>query len=75
MLIGGVVTSYYGGYNNKRAQVLILIVGWTCVLFTLPIPIVSDFKLFGLFFWVMLFLGGFILPSLTGIMLNCVEEN
>lgn len=41
VLIGGVVTSYYGGFNNKNTQALVLIVGWVTVLFTIPIPLVS----------------------------------
>ena len=74
VIAGGVVTSYYGGYNTKKARELLLTIGWICVGVTIPIPIVNSFKVFGILLWALLFLGGAMLPSLTGIMLNSVKD-
>ena len=38
-------------------------------------PFISDVAIFILLIWLLLFFGGFILPSLTGMMLNTVPEN
>lgn len=40
----------------------------------LPIPFVSNLKVFGFFLWLLLFFGGFLLPPVTGIMLNSVDD-
>ena len=44
------------------------------MLCALPIPFV-DFTGFGFLIWFLLFFGGFLLPQVTGIMLNTVEES
>jgi len=44
------------------------------VVSALPIPFV-EFKVFGILIWFVLFFGGCILPPVTGIMLNSVQEN
>ena len=41
----------------------------------LPCPFISSIKLYALCIWLLLFFGGIILPPVTGIMLNTVEEN
>lgn len=41
----------------------------------LPVPWLDNFRPFAFFMWFLLFFGGFILPPLTGIMLNSVEEH
>ena len=75
VVTGGIVTSYYGGYSKRKVKEIVLMVGWTCVFVTLPIPYVDSFAAFGTLLWLMLFMGGFILPSLTGIMLNSVQQH
>lgn len=44
------------------------------VVSAVPIPFV-DFKVFAFLIWFLLFFGGFLLPQVTGIMLNSVEES
>lgn len=51
--------------------------GLCAVASALPIPWLSepsDFYLVGILFWLLLFFGGFILPPVTGIMINSVGE-
>lgn len=40
----------------------------------LPCPFLDSVHLFAAFIWFVLFFGGMILPPLTGIMLNTVNE-
>lgn len=75
VLIGGLVTSFYGGYNTRKAQQLIQNIGIFLTVLVIPMPWINDIAIFILLIWIMLFFGGFILPSLTGIMLNTVPEN
>ena len=75
VVVGGIVTSYFGGYGKRKVKEIVLMAGWTCVFVTLPIPYVDGFAAFGTLLYLMLFLGGFILPSLTGIMLNSVQQH
>lgn len=74
VIIGGIITSAYGGYNTKKGQKLQSIVGCCAVLCALPIPWLSKFYYVGILFWLLLFFGGFILPPVTGIMINSVND-
>ena len=52
--------------------------GVCSVLCCLPVPFFSekkDFYFVGLLFWGILFFGGFILPPVTGIMINSVPDD
>jgi sugar phosphate permease len=40
----------------------------------LPIPFLSSFYIVGILFWGLLFFGGFVLPPVTGIMINSVGD-
>ena len=42
--------------------------------FALPIPFMDNFYLVCLMIWCLLFVGGFVLPPITGMMINSVEE-
>jgi hypothetical protein len=44
-----------------------------CLISAIPIPFIDNFVLFCVLLWFLLFFGGSILPSLTGIMLNTVK--
>ncbi len=69
---GGVLVSYLGGYKSKHVQILLIIVAWLSVAISIPIPFVNSFIWFGILEWLLLFLGGFILPTMTGLMLDAV---
>lgn len=45
------------------------------VLLAVPIPFITTFPIFGLLLFILLFLGGFILPALIGIMLTAVKQH
>lgn len=77
VIIGGIVTSAYGGYNNRKAQKIQCMMGCCAVASALPIPWMSapeDFYYVAICFWLLLFFGGFILPPVTGIMINSVDD-
>ena len=48
--------------------------GVLAVLSALPIPFLTNFYHFVTLIWFLLFFGGFVLPPITGIMLNSVSE-
>ena len=75
VLVGGLITSLFGGYNTRKAQQLTKNIGIFVACLVIPMPWMNDVAIYILFVWIMLFFGGFILPSLTGIMLNTVPEN
>ena len=72
---GGVVTSFYGGYDSVEAQKVTLGMAWFCVVVAIPIPWVTNFTLFGTLVWLLMFFGGAIMAPLTGLMLILVDEN
>ena len=75
VVVGGVITSCFGGYNTKKSFRCLRIVGFLAVCVALPIPFLKTFAIVGSLFWLLLFLGGFLLPSLTGIMISSVDDN
>lgn len=73
VIIGGIGTTWLGGYNTIKAQRLQQLLGIMAVFCVIPIPF-ANFKIFAVLIWLVLFFGGSLLPSVTGIMLNSVEE-
>ena len=51
-----------------------LIIGVCAVLSALPIPWLNSFTAVAPLYWLLLFFGGFLLPSLTGIMISSVGD-
>jgi sugar phosphate permease len=74
VIIGGIITQYLGGYNTYNSHRLMQVVGILAVAAAIPIPF-CDFTGFAFLIWFVLFFGGFLLPQVTGIMLNSVEES
>jgi MFS family permease len=74
-LTGGVVISYYGGVHTKKAREAMLIAGWVCIVITIPMPGIDSFLNYGICLFVLFFLGGSLLPSLTCLMLASVPES
>lgn len=72
VIVGGIVTSALGGYNNPRAKKIQCVMGLLSSLSGLPIPWLDEFKYVGPLFWLLLFFGGFVLPPVTGIMISSV---
>jgi len=61
VIIGGVITTWFGGYNTTNAHRLHQVVGMLAVCSALPIPFVN-FSHFAYLLWFLLFFGGFLLP-------------
>ena len=74
VIIGGIMTSAYGGYNSKKAMKLQCYMSILSCSFGIVIPFLSNFKYVGICFWALLFFGGCFLPSVTGIMICSVSE-
>jgi hypothetical protein len=66
VLAGGYLIEQLGGYTDKRALLMchkLAIVSACC---GLPLPFISNFFLFTVLMWLLLFFGGSIMPGLTG---------
>ena len=73
VLVGGYVTTALGGYNSLNSMYVTIVLSIFCLLCAAPIPYIHDKSLYLLvvvLLWFLLFAGGFILPCMTGIMLN-----
>jgi MFS family permease len=62
VVVGGILTTYLGGYSTVKAQKMQCYIGCVSVLSGLPMPYINNLWLFGALLWVLLFCGGFILP-------------
>ena len=49
--------------------------GVCAVLSALPIVFLDSFQFVAMLYWLLLFFGGFVLPPITGIMINSVKEH
>lgn len=74
VIVGGIITTAMGGYQTKRCLRCIVIMTWVGVCATLPMPFLDSFFWFFALLWFVLFVGGFILPAITGTMLTTVED-
>ena len=74
IITGGCIFSSIGGYNSPKTFPLILSVGCCCLLVSMPAPFVSSKFAYYCLIWLLLYLGAFMLPAMTGIMLNSVSE-
>ena len=70
VIIGGWVTHVAGGYTHPNSLKLLTWVSLIGTLFALPLPLLNSYKAYLILFWSCLFLGGFIMPGLTGIMIH-----
>lgn len=64
-----------GGYNNVAAQKLQVYMAFFAVVCAVPVPFVNSFYMVAILLWGLLFFGGFVLPTITGIMINTVQPN
>ena len=73
VVVGGNIITRFGGYNTRKTLILTCATAIFCLGVAIPVPFVNNFPLFLTLLWFLLFFGGFMLPALTGIMLNTVE--
>jgi MFS family permease len=73
VLLGGYITTkVIGGYTSDWAIYVCLFVGILATCVAIPMPMVNQFWAFIVLFWFLLLFGGFMMPNLTGILLNSV---
>jgi len=72
VILGGVISQKLGGYNSFASQYLLIIIGLFCVCVALPVPFIDRVEYVAILIWLLLFFGGFIVPPLTGIVINSV---
>ena len=75
VVVGGNIVTCLGGYQTKKSILLTLCFGSLAFVSAAPIPFIPNYPAFLVFLWLLMFFGGAILPSLTGIMLNTVQNN
>ena len=75
VVVGGNVTTAFGGYNSKKAMYMTCFCSMICLCCAAPVPFFNNFYVVIVLLWMLLFFGGFILPCMTGIMLNTVDQN
>lgn len=75
VILGGICFSSIGGYNSPKSFRALLLLSMIGGLFALPTPFSSvKLSLYSLI-WTTLFIGAFMLPTMTGVMLNSVDES
>mmetsp|Transcript_23060 Transcript_23060/g.35688 ORF Transcript_23060/g.35688 Transcript_23060/m.35688 type:complete len:141 (-) Transcript_23060:160-582(-) len=74
VVVGGNVTTALGGYNSKKSLIVTCILAALCFVVSAPVPFIDNYYIFSGLLWMLLFSGGFILPSMTGIMLNTIDK-
>ena len=75
VIVGGIITQSFGGYNTEKAMKMQCLMGACAVICALPIPFFDNFYYVGMLFWGVLFFGGFVLPPVTGIMIDSVKAD
>lgn len=74
VIIGGVIITHLGGYNTPKAQKTLIISGVCAVICGLPVPFMPEFYQTGILIWLLLFFGGYVVPPLTGVVINSVPD-
>jgi len=72
-VLSGTVASRFGGFKSSKAMESVIMAAIVAMGAAIPIPYFDDFYIVVTLIWILLFAGGFILPILTGIMLNTVD--
>ncbi len=72
LLIGGYISSKIGGYTGKHAILFVLINSILATIVGIPIPFIKNKLVIMVLFWLMLFFGGSMLPTSTGLMISSI---
>jgi hypothetical protein len=70
VIFGGILTSRIGGYESKHSILLCLIFGILAAASSIPVPLVDHIVPFTVYLWLLLFFGGAIVPTITGIIIS-----
>jgi MFS family permease len=74
VIIGGITFSHLGGYNAPRSFTYACFHLFMGVFVAAPIPFADNKWVVYVLVWFLLFVGAFVLPTLTGIMLNSIPQ-
>ena len=74
VLLGGYLINTLGGYEKKNAMVFCLISGSFAAFFAIFVPLTRNIHLFIFFLWLVLFFGGAIVPTMTGITITVLPR-
>lgn len=74
VIIGGNITTYFGGYASEKAMRSSCLMALLSFGFAAPIVFLNEFYQVAICLWFLLFFGGAILPAMTGCMLSCVPQ-
>lgn len=74
LLIGGKFSEYLGGYTGPYALTFSLISSLIATLCSLPIPFLDNYKITLVLFWLELFFGAAMQPTLIGLMISSVPQ-
>jgi MFS family permease len=69
------VTHNLGGYTKPKVLSVVCFMGFLTSVVGIPIPFVDNYFVVTLMLWVLLFLGGFMMPSLTGMIISAAPRN
>jgi len=75
VIIGGNITTYFGGYQSEKAMRASCVMALLCFCCSAPICFFTTFPPVAVLLWFLLFFGGGILPAMTGCMLSCVDQS
>jgi len=73
VVMGGVTFSNLGGYKSKQSFGLCVIVSLIATMIALPIPFLKTVNATFVCIWLVFFCGSFVVPTLSGILLNMVH--
>ena len=75
VLIGGYIINKIGGYDKKNSILFCFIFGSLAALFAFFVPLTKNITLFIFLLWLVLFFGGAIVPTMTGITISVLPRN
>ena len=75
VLIGGIAIHNMGGYDAPGVLGLVSILQFLAIIIGAPIPFITSFVFLLILLWLLLFLGGFMMPALTGMIISSVPTN
>lgn len=74
VILGGKVSNSIGGYRSEDSLLFCTVLAGLGALLGLPIPYLDDFFWIVLLLWLVFFVGGALLPTLTGVMISSIPS-
>ena len=64
-----------GGYQAPGVLNIVLFFGFLSCIVGFPIPFISTFLVVAVLLWLLLFFGGFMMPAVTGMIINSAPDD